>query len=94
MTRRDPGTSENMLEGDRAPGMEIHTSGACWSVGPTTVQGHSGGRGLSHQPCTCTHLCGCVAATCMRVCESRRRRQWGGLMGLQCQLGSLNIVQR
>lgn len=73
----------------RAPGMEIHTSGACWSVGPTTVQGHSGGRGLVYQPCTCTHLCGCVQ---LHVCVRMEGR--GGLMGLQCQLGSLNIVQR
>lgn len=36
--------------------MEIHTSEACWSVGHTTLQGHSRGRGPSYQPCTCTHI--------------------------------------
>ena len=55
-----------------APGMEIHTSGACWSVGHTTVEGHSRGRGPSYQRGTCTHIY---------------------VMGWQCQLGSLKIVQ-
>lgn len=36
--------------------MEIHTSGACWSAGHTTIQGHSRGRGPPYQPRTCTHI--------------------------------------
>lgn len=52
---------EYMFE-EWAPGMEIHTSGACWSVGHTTVEGHSRGRGPSYQP---AH-----AHTSMWVCAS------------------------
>lgn len=45
--------------------MEIHTSGACWSVGHTTVQGHRRGRGPSYRPLHMhTHI------YCMRVCAS------------------------
>lgn len=57
--------------------MEIHTSGACWSVGPTTVQGHSGGRGLVYQPCMHTSMWVC-AATCVRAYGRRGRTVGGG----------------
>lgn len=66
--------------------MEIHTSGACWSVGPTTVQGHSGGRGLVYQPCTCTHLCGCVQ---LHVCVRMGGEAGRGVDGIAVPAGQL-----
>jgi len=45
--------------------MEINTTGACWSVGHTTIQGHRRGKGPSYQPCTCTYT-----YYCMWVCAS------------------------
>lgn len=59
-----------------APGMEIHTSGACWSVGHTTIQGHNRGRGPSYQPGTCTHISVCVCV-CASVVVGWRRRSDG-----------------
>ena len=70
-----------------APGMEILTIGACWSVVHTTVQGHSRGRAPSYQSDTSMWVCVCVCASVVVVVVV------GGVMGQQCQLGSLKIVQ-